>query len=343
MDEVPQRWEWPVPPFAWRHLPPPDNDTPQPCGIESQGGAVVQGEMLAFDPTTRTITFRTATSGPAVTLAFSRFRRLTLTTPLRPAPQMPGAPVERVPTARQEREYRLQLNNSTQLLTGRTAGHVETAEGMYLFTPVNEEASMQRVFVPRSAYSLCQFGRSAEEIAASQWVSSPQELLDAIDRQQRMPVLRLGQSLLALGLLTREQLERALSRQPRDLALGEMLLEAGMISRSDLQTALAHKMGYPFVDLTRFPIDPAAVAKLPHRMAVGYKAMPLLVDSNRLIVAVDKPSRVLKLRGLHAFAAMSVVPVLASKSQIIHALDRLSSDVWSLNVSAGAGFFATTI
>ena len=30
----------------------------------------------------------------------------------------------------------------------------------------------------------------------------------------------------------------------------------------DLQTALAHKMGYPLVDLTRFPIDVLAARKL---------------------------------------------------------------------------------
>ena len=52
-----------------------------------------------------------------------------------------------------------------------------------------------------------------------------------------------------------------------------MLVAAGMIKRSDLRTALAHKMGYPLVDLTRFPVDPVAAAKLSHRLAVLYRAI----------------------------------------------------------------------
>lgn len=341
--EAPDRWQWPAPPFAWRHLPPPDNDVAQPCSIESQAGSTVQGEMLGFDPVARTITFRTNANGPVVSLPFTRFQRLTLVNPLKPAPQIANAPVERVPAAAQQRDYRLQASPTSEPLTGRTAGRVETPDGMYLFTPVEEEASLQRVFIPRTAYTRCEFGPSAEEVAASRWIASPRELLAAIERQQRMPVLPLGQALLALGLLTQGQLERALARQPATRALGESLVADGVISRADLQTALAHKMGYPLVDLTRFPINPAAVAMLPQRIAIGYRALPLMLDQDRLIVAVEKPSRVAKLRDIHTFAGLTVVPVLASKMHIVVALERLSQDVWAQHVFQRPGFFATTV
>jgi hypothetical protein len=345
MDDPSERAQWPVPPFAWRHLPAPANDVIQACRVESRGGAAVEGEMLGFDPVAGTLSFRTSATGPAVTLPFSRFSRLTLTTPLTPAKKAAGAPVERVPAAAQEREYRLQSGSPgapAEALTGRTAGHVETSHGLYLFTPIDDEASLQRVFVPRSAYARCEFGPSAEEVAATRWIASPQDLLEAIDRQERMPVPLLGDSMLALGLLTRAQLERVLATQTGDKPLGELVVAAGIVSRADLQTALAHKMGYPLVDLKRFPIDPAAVAKLPHRVAAGYRVMPLLLDKERLVVAVDKPSRALKLGGLHTYAQLKVVPVLASKMQIMLALDRLSGDVWSQHVSHRPTFFATT-
>jgi len=298
--------------------------------------------MLGFDPIAGTLSFRSSETGPAATLQFSRFCRLTLTTPLQPALQIADAPVERVPAAAQEREYRLLLSGSNRQLTGRTAGHVETAEGLYLFTPVDEEASLLRVFVPRSAYSRYGFGTSAEEVAAMRWIASPAELLEAIERQHRMPVPLLGEAMLALGLLTQGQLNRVLAAQTGDKPLGALLVAAGIISRADLQTALAHKMGYPLVDLKHFPIDPAAVAKLPHRVAMGYRVMPLLLDKDRLIVAVDKPSRAIKLNALHAYAQIKIVPVLASKTQILRALEGLSSDVWSAHVSHRPTFFTTT-
>ena len=344
LEVTPERRYWPMPPFAWRHMPAPDNNVAQPCRIETSWGLTVEGDMLDMDPPARRLTFRIGANGPASVVPFERVRRLTLTTPLMPAPRRAGAPMERVPAAAQEREYRLQTNGNGEALAGRTAGYVETDEGLYLFTPLDEERSLQRVFVPRSAYATCEFGPSAEELAAERWIASPRELILAVDRQQRMPVLRIGQALLNLGLLTHGQLDRALAQQRGDVPLGEMLVAAGVISRSDLRTALAHKMGYPLVDLTRFPIDVSAVRMLPLRMATECIAIPLVIHGDRLLVAVDRPSRATRLHNLRAFAQLKVVPVLASKSQITMALgDLVQQDIWSHNVFARLVFAPTTV
>jgi len=173
-------------------------------------------------------------------------------------------------------------------------------------------------------------------------MGTPRELLEAIDRQRRMPVLPIGQSLLNLGLVTQEQLDHALA-QPGDTPLGERLVASRVISPSDLHTAIAHKMGYPLVDLTRFPIDPVAAGKLPLRSAVKHRALPIMIDGNRLVVAVDRPSRVAELQPLYSVSMYTVVPVLASKNQILLALSGQSQhDTWSANVSMRAEFFSTT-
>jgi hypothetical protein len=70
--DEPERWQWPVPPFAWRHLPAPMNDVAQPCALESRAGAAVQGEMLGFDPTARTLHFKATAGGTAVAVPFAR-------------------------------------------------------------------------------------------------------------------------------------------------------------------------------------------------------------------------------------------------------------------------------
>ena len=339
-----EAWAWPRPPFAWRHSASNENTAVEACRIETASGAVVEGAMLAMDPAAGRLRFRLNAEGEAVKVPFASFRRLTLIAPLKAPEQRAGGPIERVPAAAQERDYRLLSPESGQPpLTGRTAGHVEADEGLYLFTPIDEERSLQRVFVPRWAYTRSEFGISAEEEAAARWIADPVQLLQAIERQQRMPVLPIGQSLLALGMLTQQQLERALAEQPSDVPLGEMLVAAGMISRTNLRTALAHKMGYPLVDLARFPIEPAAAKKLTLRMALESSALPIMIDGQRLIVVVDRPARAVKLRNLHAFAQLTLVPVLASKSRILEALTRLAQqDVWSENVSMTLRFFETT-
>ena len=335
------RWRWPMPPFAWHHQRPDDDAVAQACRLETPFGTNVDGEMLGIEPRLGRLAFRTGNEAPDVSLPFTRFRRLTLTTPLKPAPQKAGAPLERVPAAAQERDYTLHNLDNKPPLTGRTAGRVETADGLFLFTPVDEARSVQRVFVPRWAYHRAEFGASAEETAAQRWISDPQTLLQAIEQQNRKPVLPIGQALLDLGMLTREQLEQVLAVPLKELPLGERLVAEGLISRSDLKTALAHKMGYPIVDLARFPIEPEAANKLPLRVAMECRAVPLMLDGARLVVAVSSPSRVNKLREMYPLAGLTPVAVLSSKVHIKQAL--AARDVWSQNVSMRMPFFATTL
>lgn len=344
LDEPPPPWSWPMPPAGARRYTAPPLSAPQPCRIETQTGLTLQGEMLDFDPLKRRLLFRAASTAPEASLPFTSVRRLTLTTPLALAARIADAPKERAPVAAQERDYKLQQvgQATTQPITGRTAGHVETAEGLYLFSPAEDDTGLCRVFVPRAAYSRCEFGASAEELAARHWIASPAQLVEALAQQQRQPVIPLGQSLLALGLLTPTQLERVLQRKDDKAALGETLVDAGLVSRADLQTALAHKMGFPLVDLQRFPLDPKALALLPRRLAISHRVLPLMLDGDRLVVAVDRPGRVLKLRQLEAYAQTPIAPVLALKAQILVALNRQGGEGWNLQVSERVAFFPTT-
>lgn len=294
--------------------------------------------MFDFDPVKRRLNMRTRATGADVSLSFTSLHRLTLTTPLPAAARSPGAARSRKPVCVPLRDYRLQQvgDASPPPLTGRTAGHVEAAEGMYLYSPVGDDGTVQLVFVPRSAYSRCEFGASAEEMAMCHWIASPAKLLEALSQQQQQPVIALAQSLLELGLLAQDQLDRALAGLDGKTALGEALVGSGRVSRTDMQTALAHRMGYPLVDPARFPQDAAAVALLPLRVAISHRVMPLLLEQQRLIVAVDHPGRVLKLRRLEAYAQMAIVPALALKSQILLAMNRPSSEAWDLDAAPRA-------
>jgi hypothetical protein len=340
-EETAAVWQWPMPPFAWRHVASDDEAAARACRIERSDGSTIECELLGFDAAAGRLALRI--DGRERRMAFSAFRRLTLLAPLRAAPPRADAPLERVPAAAQEREHRLTSADGTSF-TGRSAGHIEQPEGLYLFAPVEDERAVQRVFVPRAAYAKCVFGLSAEEIAARRWIVEPQALLAALERQRHAPVKPIGQALLDLGLLTPRQLERALDRQTPDVPLGEMLVADGLISRSDLHTALAHKMGYPLVDLNRFPIEPAVARALSLRTALSARAVPLIADGKWLVVAVDRPSRVAKLGALRAFSNLAIAPVLASRTHILQTLTRLAEqDVWSHNVVAIPAFFPTTI
>ena len=98
------------------------------------------------------------------------------------------------------------------------------------------------------------------------------------------------------------------------------------------------------MDLSRFPIDPAAAALLPRELALRHKALALMSDAGRLIVAVDRPQRLVKLQALSKFSAVKLVAVLAPKHQIVLVLaGQTQRDPWFSNVAARPDFFATTV
>jgi hypothetical protein len=332
-----KRFDWPAPPFARRHMMAPLPDGATPCRIETLSGESVEGEVLAFDADATCVQVRIGTEGRALALPFSRFRRLTLLTPWSLAQQAPNAPVERLPTAAHERDYWIELPDGNHL-AGRTMGHVKSEPGLFLFAPNKDGSAVLRVFVPQTDCVSAVFGKSVEESVAERWIATPEALLAAVDAQQRSRILSVGDALVELGLVTHGVIELMLQQQgpQRDVPLGEMLIAAGYLAREDLQTALAHKMGYPMVDLQRFPIERAAMKKLSHQAMVDHRVLPLMQRGDRLFVAVDDLARIPRLNGLKALAGVQLVAVIAPRSRLKRELDALSqslgSDVWANNV-----------
>lgn len=333
------RFDWPLPPFAGRETMAPLPEGPQPCRIElpAVDAAPLDGLLLIFDADGEQLRWRAAGSDEELTLPFAQFDRLTLKAPWPLAPGAPGEPLERVPAAAQEREIAIERRGGGRLVA-RTLGHVETEHGLFLFTARDDGRALLRSFVPRPAIVSFCVGKSAEELAAERWVGTREALVEAVESQRVRPIRTLGDALLELGLVTRELLDRMLQRQgpDREAPLGEMLVAAGYLDRRDLQNALGYKMGYPVVDLLRFPIDPQAARCLTRRAIREHRVLPLMRHGHKLIVAVDDLARIPPLKALNGLADQEVVPVLAPGGRLALVLDhlaqRVGSDLWASNV-----------
>ena len=329
-------WAWPLPHLACEPLAA-TIDGAEPCRIESITGVSVSGELLGFDAGARQMRFRVKRGVDAVTLSFAKCRRVTLTRPLVPARRAPDAPIEHLPPQAQRRTVAVTYHGGGHAI-GTTQGSVEHGAGWFLFAPDEDGLALLRQFVPRSAVASIDFGVSAEERVAERWVHSPAQLLAAVEAQRDAPVLPLGEALADLGLVAPEIIEAALREQepPSEAPLGERLVARGLIDRADLTTALAHKMGYPLVDLGRFPIDAQAVKLMSPRAMREHRALPLMLHGRRLIVAVDDLGSIASLKSLRALAGMELVPVLAPPGRLSFALAARASegDVWAHNVPA---------
>ncbi|MCW7539153.1 ATPase, T2SS/T4P/T4SS family [Aquabacterium sp. A7-Y] len=167
-------------------------------------------------------------------------------------------------------------------------------------------------------------------------IVTAEKLMAALEQQSRMPMVRIGEALLSLGLVTQADLDGALEQQKTDrsLPLGELLVQNNLVSRQDLQTALAHKMGYPLVDVLHFPADPDALRKVPVAVASRLGALPLVVRDGRLVVALEDPSRRSALEELEFVSQLKIVPALAQfgvlETAIRVAYEKIGSDAWTL-------------
>lgn len=313
--------DWPVPSFASRTAWDED-EAITPVRIETLRGYAVDGEMLGFDLARQSLIFRFDAEGRPLRVHFHRFRRLTL---LQPLAATPVGTLAKATFASHLRKFRIALTGNGKLL-GRTAGHVETRDGLFLFTPDDDERTLQRTFVPSMVYTRCVLGPSVEEEAALRWATSPETLMAAIEEtQQRRRAFAIGEAIYNLGVISARQLTVALTAQgsaSRRQPVGEMLVADGLLSRADLRTALGHKMGYPLVHLGCFPLDPTALHKLPLDIAFEWNALPLLLRPQQIVVAVDNLARVSQLAALPELQALKVVPALARQAHIEAALLR---------------------
>jgi type II secretory ATPase GspE/PulE/Tfp pilus assembly ATPase PilB-like protein len=154
-----------------------------------------------------------------------------------------------------------------------------------------------------------------------------------------MPMVRIGEALIALGFIDSEQLEAALSQQhgDRNVPLGELLVRRGLVTRADLQTALARKMGYPLVDVTQFAPEPEALSRLPYAVAARLPALPLLLRRGRLIIAVEDPSRPDLLGDLEFAAQTKLVPVLARTGLLPAAIAKAYERIGAITGGSAGG------
>jgi type IV pilus assembly protein PilB len=135
---------------------------------------------------------------------------------------------------------------------------------------------------------------------------------------------KLGEILVEQGLITQEDLDRALLQQSRtDQLLGRILIDMGMLKEGELMAALAGQVGYRFVDLSAQPIDATAAALVPEQVAYRYRAIPIgYDDESRLIVAMADPANLFALDDIRTITGLEIQPVVATASDIESAIRR---------------------
>ncbi|WP_230969504.1 GspE/PulE family protein [Nitrogeniibacter aestuarii] len=137
----------------------------------------------------------------------------------------------------------------------------------------------------------------------------------------------LGQTLIATGVITEDQLRIALLEQTRvDRPIGRLLIDLGFVTEAALRDALSASLGKQSVDLANTIADPEALSLVPQEVAKRHRLLPLSFDAerNRLTIAIADINDVValdKLRGLVA-EDIAIETLLAGDSEIARAIDQ---------------------
>ena len=134
---------------------------------------------------------------------------------------------------------------------------------------------------------------------------------------------RLGALMVQARLLSQEALDAALVEQAvTKQLLGRILVERGMVSESDLVSVLAAQVGFEFVDLAEYRVDPRAVGLVSESLSRRYGVLPIGWDGERLVVAMADPSNVFALDDIRTITKQEVKVVVATRSSILEAIGR---------------------
>lgn len=134
---------------------------------------------------------------------------------------------------------------------------------------------------------------------------------------------KIGDLLLEAGLITKEQLEKALQEQKNsNMRLGDMLISQGLITEQQVIKALEKQLGIPHVRLTNDCIDRQTIALLPGKVAKQHAAIPLRIENGKLITAMADPLDVQAIDEISLHTGLRIEPVIASKKEILHMVRR---------------------
>jgi type IV pilus assembly protein PilB len=135
---------------------------------------------------------------------------------------------------------------------------------------------------------------------------------------------RLGDRLVADGLITTEQLQRALTAQKgtRD-KLGGILVRMGYLTEDKLLDFLSRQYNIPSITLSQLDIDPEVLKLVPAQLAEKLQVLPVKRQGNVLVLAMSDPTNVLALDDVAFMTTLQIQPVVASEVSIRQSIDRL--------------------
>lgn len=141
-----------------------------------------------------------------------------------------------------------------------------------------------------------------------------------------MAYMRLGDLLVSTGVISNEQLEKALELQKQTKQrLGDVLIENGFITEKNLIEALKIQLGIEFIDLTKVTLPVELAKYVPKNIAKRYCVVPVKVVADTLYLAMRDPLDFIAQEEVKTASRKRVIPMIATQRAVEQAIGRLYS------------------
>ena len=149
--------------------------------------------------------------------------------------------------------------------------------------------------------------------------------------------VRLGDLLVEEGILTRNQLHRALEAQRASgQFLGEMLVEQNIVSREQLLQVLSNRLEVRACHLRPGLADLSLLSLIGQEEATRLKVLPMFRVRDTLTVAMAEPQSLHIIDRLRELTGCSIRPVLALEGNIVEYIKRAAGSTADLDALAAS-------
>lgn len=138
---------------------------------------------------------------------------------------------------------------------------------------------------------------------------------------------RLGDMLIAEGVLTESQINEALSKKENGERIGQALIRLGYITEDQLIDVLRKQLGIDYIDLSRTRIDSGMSKYIPRDLARRSKIVPVRTVQDTLFLAMADPLNFIAIERARETSKKQIVPMIAKEKQVDHAINTLYENV----------------
>ena len=150
---------------------------------------------------------------------------------------------------------------------------------------------------------------------------------------------KIGEIFVKSGLISSDALQRALMenrKHPKE-KLGRTLVRMNITSYEEVAGVLSRQSNIPYVDLNMVVIDPSAVQKIPAEISMKHHILPIYVEKNNLVLAVEDPYDFEAVEAARFASGLNIRPHVASYPDIAGAIQRYHSLDVTMKARAAQG------